>query len=266
MTHFPLTLRRGPIRGHCSARDGELLPLPPLPAALPHPGTPIQPKAPSGSSAVRPTCALGTRRRWRKVVLRRMPFIAVRAQPVPSEPIGIRMGTFDRDPGIRPSVRQFVRYAALWEPIRTMAWPATPRVDTPENDAETEPATSLAPGRRPSCPDRLARTSSRNSCPTSDRWTLWPARGSGGGTAHPGADLSQTGVRDVPRRLSSTDRRGLLGGRSPVGSTTVRESLTVWSNVERSPAMKPGSLARFDTVTSAQIPTPSRITSTKAAA
>jgi len=31
--------------------------------------------------------------------------------------IGIRMGTFDEDPGIRPSVRQFVAYAAPWEAI-----------------------------------------------------------------------------------------------------------------------------------------------------
>ena len=27
------------------------------------------------------------------------------------------MGAFDRDPGVRPSVRQFVRCAAAWEPI-----------------------------------------------------------------------------------------------------------------------------------------------------
>jgi hypothetical protein len=27
------------------------------------------------------------------------------------------MGTFDADPGIRPSVRQFVAYAADWEPL-----------------------------------------------------------------------------------------------------------------------------------------------------
>jgi hypothetical protein len=32
-----------------------------------------------------------------------------------ADPIGIRMGTFDSDPGIRPTVRQFVRYAAPWE-------------------------------------------------------------------------------------------------------------------------------------------------------
>lgn len=29
----------------------------------------------------------------------------------------VRMGTFDADPGIRPSYRQFVVYAAPWEPI-----------------------------------------------------------------------------------------------------------------------------------------------------
>jgi hypothetical protein len=33
------------------------------------------------------------------------------------ESIGIRMGTFDDDPGIRPSVRQFVAFAAPWDPI-----------------------------------------------------------------------------------------------------------------------------------------------------
>ena len=31
--------------------------------------------------------------------------------------IGIRMGTFHTDPGIRPSVRAFVADAAAWEPI-----------------------------------------------------------------------------------------------------------------------------------------------------
>ena len=31
--------------------------------------------------------------------------------------MGIRMGAFDRDPGVRPSARQFVAYAAVWEPI-----------------------------------------------------------------------------------------------------------------------------------------------------
>ncbi|MGH2874160.1 MAG: GFA family protein [Solirubrobacteraceae bacterium] len=31
--------------------------------------------------------------------------------------IGVRLGSLDADPGIRPSFRQFVAYAAPWEPI-----------------------------------------------------------------------------------------------------------------------------------------------------
>ena len=37
--------------------------------------------------------------------------------PSHPDPIGIRMGTFDTDPGIRPTVRAFVASAAPWEPI-----------------------------------------------------------------------------------------------------------------------------------------------------
>jgi hypothetical protein len=37
----------------------------------------------------------------------------------PDDPslMGIRMSAFDGDPGVRPSRRQFVAYAAVWEPI-----------------------------------------------------------------------------------------------------------------------------------------------------
>jgi hypothetical protein len=37
----------------------------------------------------------------------------------PDDPplISPRMGTFDRDPGVRPSYRQYVAYAAAWERI-----------------------------------------------------------------------------------------------------------------------------------------------------
>ena len=37
----------------------------------------------------------------------------------PEDPhqMSVRMGAFDRDPGIRPTVRSFVAYAAPWEPI-----------------------------------------------------------------------------------------------------------------------------------------------------
>jgi hypothetical protein len=37
--------------------------------------------------------------------------------PGHADPIGIRMGTFDEDPGVRPSVRSFVASAAPWEEI-----------------------------------------------------------------------------------------------------------------------------------------------------
>lgn len=31
--------------------------------------------------------------------------------------MAVRLGAFDHDPGVRPSYRQFVDYAAAWEPI-----------------------------------------------------------------------------------------------------------------------------------------------------
>jgi hypothetical protein len=31
--------------------------------------------------------------------------------------VSVRLGTFDEDPGVRPQYRQFVAYAAAWEPI-----------------------------------------------------------------------------------------------------------------------------------------------------
>ncbi len=46
--------------------------------------------------------------------------------PSHPDPIGIRMGAFDSDPGVRPSVRQFVRYAAPWEPLPDDGLPRYP--------------------------------------------------------------------------------------------------------------------------------------------
>jgi hypothetical protein len=37
--------------------------------------------------------------------------------PDDPEIISVRLGAFDGDPGIRPSLRQYVAYAAPWEPI-----------------------------------------------------------------------------------------------------------------------------------------------------
>ncbi len=40
--------------------------------------------------------------------------------------VAVRLGTFDADPGIRPSYRQFVDYAAPWEPIPNDGLPRYP--------------------------------------------------------------------------------------------------------------------------------------------
>jgi hypothetical protein len=46
--------------------------------------------------------------------------------PADPQQIGVRMGTFDADPGIRPSFRQFVSYAVAWEPIPEDGLPRFP--------------------------------------------------------------------------------------------------------------------------------------------
>jgi hypothetical protein len=46
----------------------------------------------------------------------------------PEDPtwLSVRLGTFDGDPGIRPAFRQFVAYAAPWEPIPDDGLPRFP--------------------------------------------------------------------------------------------------------------------------------------------
>ena len=46
--------------------------------------------------------------------------------PEDPELVSVRMGTFDSDPGIRPQYRQFVAYAATWEPIPDDGLPRFP--------------------------------------------------------------------------------------------------------------------------------------------
>jgi len=50
----------------------------------------------------------------------------------PNDPdwMAVRLGTFDGDPGIRPSYRQFVAYAASWEPIPDDGLPRHPESRT----------------------------------------------------------------------------------------------------------------------------------------
>jgi hypothetical protein len=46
--------------------------------------------------------------------------------PKDSQVGGIRMGAFDTDPGVRPAHRQFVTYAAAWEPLPDDGLPRYP--------------------------------------------------------------------------------------------------------------------------------------------
>jgi hypothetical protein len=46
--------------------------------------------------------------------------------PKSGEVSGVRLGAFDGDPGVRPSRRQFVAYAAPWEPIPDDGLPRFP--------------------------------------------------------------------------------------------------------------------------------------------
>ena len=46
--------------------------------------------------------------------------------PADHEQIAVRMGALDQDPGIRPALRQFVTYAAAWEPIPDDGLPRYP--------------------------------------------------------------------------------------------------------------------------------------------
>jgi hypothetical protein len=46
--------------------------------------------------------------------------------PRDAKQVGVRLGAFDEDPGIRPSARQFVAYAAPWEPIPDDGLPRHP--------------------------------------------------------------------------------------------------------------------------------------------
>jgi hypothetical protein len=52
----------------------------------------------------------------------------------PDDPdvIAVRLGTFDGDPGIRPSYHQFVAYAAPWEPIPDDGLPRYPERRPPD--------------------------------------------------------------------------------------------------------------------------------------
>jgi hypothetical protein len=47
--------------------------------------------------------------------------------PLADPEVAVRLGTLDRDPGIRPQARQYVESAAPWEPIPEDGLPRYPR-------------------------------------------------------------------------------------------------------------------------------------------
>ena len=52
--------------------------------------------------------------------------------PDTGDVFSVRLGAFDRDPGVRPSFRQFVAYAASWEPIPDDGLPRFPERRPPD--------------------------------------------------------------------------------------------------------------------------------------
>lgn len=50
--------------------------------------------------------------------------------PEHHERIGVRLGSLDSDPQIRPSARQYTAYAAVWESIPDDGLPRFPEADT----------------------------------------------------------------------------------------------------------------------------------------
>jgi hypothetical protein len=50
--------------------------------------------------------------------------------PATGDVMAVRLGAFDADPGIRPQLRQFVAYAAAWEPIPDDGLPRHPERPT----------------------------------------------------------------------------------------------------------------------------------------
>ena len=52
--------------------------------------------------------------------------------PHTNEIASVRMSAFDDDPGVRPSYRQFVTYAAAWEPIPDDGLPRHPEGIPPQ--------------------------------------------------------------------------------------------------------------------------------------
>jgi hypothetical protein len=128
--HWRLQLRRRPVRGGCADPDRELLPVQALPASQRSSG--VGERAHPAEGTFRIVAGEDRLRMWKPDVGGEKWFCGdcgsslFGRNPTHPDAIGIRMGTFDGDPGVRPSVRQFVRDAAPWEPIPDDGLPRHP--------------------------------------------------------------------------------------------------------------------------------------------
>ena len=86
--------------------------------------------APGSFSIVKGEDAVGTYRPgdggWHKSYCAECGGHLFGTDPANAERLVVRMGALDQDPGVRPSVHQFVDYAAPWEPIPDDGLPRYP--------------------------------------------------------------------------------------------------------------------------------------------
>jgi len=110
----------GPLRGNGSPGRRELLP---LHACQRRSGTAASANARPQRGSFRLVSGEEKLRAWRpdggweKLFCEECGSAMFSRDPEDQDRMSIRMGAFDGDPGIRPGVRQFVTYAASWEPI-----------------------------------------------------------------------------------------------------------------------------------------------------
>ena len=123
-------MRRRALRAHRPAGIRVLLPLHAVPAAHRHgcgdqrpARVGLVPRDPRGR-ADRPTT--GPTRGFEKAFHSSCGSALFSRNPDDHDQMAVRMGAFDGDPGVRPSFRQVVAYAAPWEPIPDDGLPRYP--------------------------------------------------------------------------------------------------------------------------------------------
>jgi hypothetical protein len=114
-------VRRGPLQAHGAGVGRRLLPLHPLPART---GTGSSAQARIDGSTFRLLKGEELVKAWRhpdggfeKCFCRECGSHLFSRNPDDPAQMSVRLGAFDGDPGVRPSWRTYVAYAAPWEPI-----------------------------------------------------------------------------------------------------------------------------------------------------